>query len=152
MAEHLLETRGITKAFPGVKALKGVDFTLDPGEIVSLCGCNGAGKSTFCSIIGGLYPQTEGEIFLNGKPIKMTSPSEAEAEGIATVHQEPSLVPRLNVVENIFLNNAVISAFRPGVNAYALDEYNRPLYERQGIPFVKHNSPLVRKNIYNIKK
>ncbi len=65
----------------------------------------------FADIIGGLYPQTEGEIFLNGKPIKMTSPSEAEAEGIATVHQEPSLVPRLNVVENIFLNNELTGRF-----------------------------------------
>lgn len=107
MAEHLLEVRGVTKVFPGVKALKGIDFTLDAGEIVSFCGCNGAGKSTFCSIIGGLYPQTEGEIILNGKSIRMSSPIEAEAEGIATVHQEPSLVPRLNVVENIFLNNEI---------------------------------------------
>lgn len=104
MGEYILEARGIKKSFHGVKALKGVDFTLSKGEIVSLIGTNGAGKSTLCSIIAGIYSCDEGEIKLNGKPIKITSPIVADEAGIGIVHQEPTLVPRLTIAENIFLN------------------------------------------------
>ena len=104
MSEYILEARGIKKSFHGVKALKGVDFTLSQGEIVSLIGTNGAGKSTLCSIIAGIYAYDEGEIKLNGEPVKITSPIVADEVGIGIVHQEPTLVPRLTIAENIFLN------------------------------------------------
>lgn len=104
MSEYILEARGIKKAFHGVKALKGVDFTLSKGEIVSLIGANGAGKSTLCSIIAGIYTCDEGEIKLDGSPVKITSPMVADELGIGIVHQEPTLVPRLSVIENMFLN------------------------------------------------
>lgn len=104
MSEYILECKGIKKSFHGVHALKGVDFTLSRGEIVSLIGTNGAGKSTLCSIIAGIYSCDEGEIILDGKPVKITSPIVADELGIGIVHQEPTLVPRLTVAENIFLN------------------------------------------------
>ncbi|MHB8064862.1 MAG: sugar ABC transporter ATP-binding protein [Ruminiclostridium sp.] len=103
MQQAFLELKKIYKSFPGVKALKGVDFHLNKGEIVSLIGTNGAGKSTLCSIVAGIYPHDAGEITLDGKSVKITSPKVAESLGIGIVHQEPTLVPQLTIVKNMFL-------------------------------------------------
>lgn len=95
--------RGIRKAFPGVLALDGVDFTLRAGEIQSLMGENGAGKSTLIKILTGVYQPDSGEIILEGKPIQPRSPLEAQRLGISTVYQEVNLAPNLSVAENLFL-------------------------------------------------
>jgi ribose transport system ATP-binding protein len=102
--EPLLELRKISKRFPGVNALKGVDFSIDGGEIVSLVGTNGAGKSTLSSIIAGIYTPDEGEILIEGKAVKILNPNIAEELGIGIVHQEPTLVPNMSVAANLFLN------------------------------------------------
>jgi len=107
MQEPLLFLKNIHKEFPGVKALKGVDFTLEKGKIVSLVGTNGAGKSTLSSIIAGIYPPNQGEIFIEGKNVTISDPKVAEQLGIGIVHQEPTLVPNMTVVENIFLNKEI---------------------------------------------
>ncbi len=95
--------RGITKTFPGVKALDGVDFTLAPGEIHALLGENGAGKSTLVKVLTGVHPADAGTIELDGVPIRPESPAAAQDLGIATVYQEVNLVPTMTVAENLTL-------------------------------------------------
>ncbi len=99
----LLEMRGMTKSFPGVLALAGVDFELRGGEIHALVGENGAGKSTLMKILAGVVTKDEGEIIFNGRQIAPQNPAEAQALGISLVHQELSLAPNLTVAENIFV-------------------------------------------------
>lgn len=107
--EYILEAKGITKTFPGVKALDRVDFQLKKGEIHALVGENGAGKSTFSKILSGVYTPTEGELFLNGEKVRISHPLQAISLGIGMVYQERNLVPFFNAVENIFLNKEATS-------------------------------------------
>ena len=100
---HLLRLRGLTKNFPGVRALANVDFTLRRGEVHALMGENGAGKSTLIKVLTGVYPRDGGEIFLDGKAVEPHSPQEAQRLGISTVYQEVNLIPHLSVAENICL-------------------------------------------------
>ncbi|HEY3103858.1 MAG TPA: xylose ABC transporter ATP-binding protein [Pyrinomonadaceae bacterium] len=105
MNSPLLQMKEITKSFPGVKALDGVTFDLDRGEIHALVGENGAGKSTLIKILAGVYPHPEygGEIILDGSERRFASVRESEQAGIAIIFQELSLVKELSVAENIFL-------------------------------------------------
>lgn len=98
-----LEMRGITKRFPGVLANDNVDFDVKAGEIHALLGENGAGKSTLMKILYGLYQPNEGEIFLNGRPIKIQSPTDSINHGIGMIHQHFMLVDNLTVAENVAL-------------------------------------------------
>ncbi len=98
-----IEMRGISKYFPGVMALKNVNLVIKSGEIHALVGENGAGKSTFLNIIGGLFQQDEGEISLNNSQIIIDSPKKAELLGISIIHQELPLIGELNIAQNIFL-------------------------------------------------
>ena len=99
----LLQLRGITKRFPGVVALAGVDFSVRAGEIHALLGENGAGKSTLIKVLTGVHPADAGTIELAGQRIAPDSPSAAERAGISTVYQEVNLIPALSVAENISL-------------------------------------------------
>ena len=99
----LLEMQNIGKSFPGVRALRGVDFDLHAGEIHALVGENGAGKSTLMKILGGVYPQYDGEIRIGGEVRHFRSVHESESAGVAVVFQELSLVREMTVGENIFL-------------------------------------------------
>jgi len=102
--EVYLSTEGITKVFPGVKALDNVNISIRTGEITSLVGENGAGKSTLVKIISGVYDYDKGKIFIKGKEIKYKSPLEALLKyKIACVHQDSTLIPEMSVVENFFL-------------------------------------------------
>jgi simple sugar transport system ATP-binding protein len=98
-----VELRGITKKFPGVLANANVNFEVRAGEIHALLGENGAGKSTLMKILYGLYQPNEGEILINGTPVKIKSPSDAMRQGIGMVHQHFQLVPPFTVAENIAL-------------------------------------------------
>ncbi len=98
----ILETVGISKTFPGVRALRNVDFTLFPGEIHTLMGQNGAGKSTLINVLTGVHLHDAGDIRLGGKPVNFASPLHAEAAGIRTLYQEVNLCPNLSVAENVF--------------------------------------------------
>lgn len=99
----ILSLEGITKEFPGVKALDSVDFRLLPGEIHALVGENGAGKSTLIKIISGAYGCNKGKIFIEGKEVQINVPQNAINFGISTIYQEFTLVPHLSVAENLFL-------------------------------------------------
>ena len=100
-----LELRGITKRFGPVVANDRVDFDLRRGEVHALLGENGAGKSTLMSILYGLYHPDEGEVLVDGEPVKVDSPSKAIDLGIGMVHQHFMLVPVMSVTENIVLGN-----------------------------------------------
>ncbi|MBX7135570.1 MAG: ATP-binding cassette domain-containing protein [Fimbriimonadaceae bacterium] len=99
----LIEARGVVKAYGGVRALSGVDIELLGGEVHALCGENGAGKSTLNRILCGAVRPNAGEILLDGLPVQFASVAEAEAAGIAIVHQEPTTFPDLDAVDNIGL-------------------------------------------------
>ena len=99
----VLELRGITKQFPGVLANDHVDFDLRRGEVHALLGENGAGKSTLMNILYGLYHPDEGEILLEGKPVRIDSPHDAIKHGIGMVHQHFMLIPVMTVAENVVL-------------------------------------------------
>ncbi len=94
---------GIEKAFPGIKALDGAEFTLKPGEVHALLGINGAGKSTLIKVLSGVYPKDGGRIFLDGEEIRIDRPQDAMDHGIATVYQDPQVVPSFSGYENIYL-------------------------------------------------
>lgn len=102
-AEAVLMLRGITKTFGGVVALSDTDFDVRKGEVHAICGENGAGKSTLCNIVTGIYQPTEGEMYWNGKQVRIFHPSEALTMGIAMVYQERNLIPSLTGAQNICL-------------------------------------------------
>lgn len=101
--EILLEMKGIVKNFPGVRALKGVDFSVAKGEVHALMGENGAGKSTLIKTLTGIYTKDEGTIRFDGREINPRSTLEAQKEGISTIYQELNLSPFQTVYENMFL-------------------------------------------------
>ena len=102
--ENLLEMKDIHKRFPGVYALKGVNFELKKGEVHALVGENGAGKSTLINILGGIHTPDRGGISIEGKQVHIANVLDARTLGINIIHQEMVLVPYLSVAENIFLN------------------------------------------------
>ena len=105
----ILSMQHITKRFPGVVALDDVSFDVYPGEVHALVGENGAGKSTLMNIMSGTYTDYEGQLLLNGEPVKFHNPRDAQNAGIVMIHQELNLVPELTVYENIFLGREHVS-------------------------------------------
>ncbi|PCN48169.1 ABC transporter ATP-binding protein [Curtobacterium sp. 'Ferrero'] len=107
MADTILEMRDITKTFPGVKALQGVSIEVERGQVHAICGENGAGKSTLMKVLSGVYPHGsfDGEILLDGQPVRFGSINDSEAAGVVIIHQELALSPFLSIAENIFLGN-----------------------------------------------
>ncbi|MGJ7037332.1 putative xylitol transport system ATP-binding protein [Shinella sp. BE166] len=103
MTQYLVEARGVSKSFDGVPALVNGEITLAPGEVLALCGGNGAGKSTFLNILMGLLQRDEGTVRIHGREVNFRSPADALAESIAIITQELSPVPDMTAAENIFL-------------------------------------------------
>jgi ribose transport system ATP-binding protein len=99
----MLEIRAVSKSFPGVRALHAVSFTVEHGEVHALVGENGAGKSTLMKILSGAYTDFQGDLMLDGQPLVLGGPRDAQLRGIATIYQELNLIPELTVAENIFL-------------------------------------------------
>jgi simple sugar transport system ATP-binding protein len=97
----LLQTRGLTVDYPGVRALDDLDFDVRPGEVHALMGENGAGKSTLVRVLTGLHTPTSGSIEISGKPATLRSVHESESRGISTVHQEIDLIPTMSIADNI---------------------------------------------------
>jgi ribose transport system ATP-binding protein len=134
MSNPILEMRGVSKSFFGIKALRSVDLTVYPGEIHALMGENGAGKSTLMKILSGAYtPDPGGKIIIEGKPVHIDGPLGGRAAGISIIYQELSLAPNLSVAENIYLGREISrsgllarGAMRAGVG---------PMLERLGADF-----------------
>jgi ribose transport system ATP-binding protein len=106
----LLRMREVSKSFPGVRALKGVQLQVKAGEVVALLGENGAGKSTLMNILAGVHADYAGSIEVAGQPVRIHSPKEAQRLGIAMIHQELNLVPQLSIADNVFLGRELRSS------------------------------------------
>lgn len=125
----LLRMKNIHKTFPGVYALKAVDFELRAGEVHAILGENGAGKSTLIKVLGGIYAADQGEIYIEGKKVEIRSVKDAQNNGIAIIHQELVLVPYMTVAENIYLGREpmkgkfVNSAFMHEKAQHLIDSY-----------------------------
>ena len=113
---QLLSLSGVSKEFPGVKALNNVHFDLNKGEVHALVGENGAGKSTLMKILSGIYKKDTGEITYQGNHVNVSSPIEAHHLGISIIHQELNLMPHLTVAENIFIGREDRKKVRPFLN------------------------------------
>jgi ribose transport system ATP-binding protein len=113
MAQPMFEASGISKSFPGVKALQDVSLRMEAGSIHALLGENGAGKSTLIKIITGLHRPDTGTLMLDGAPFELGGPRDAMAMRIGVVHQERNLIPRFSVGENIYLEQLAAHPLRP---------------------------------------
>ncbi len=107
-----LVMRGVSKSYPGVQALSGVDFDVRRGEVHALVGENGAGKSTLVKILAGAVAADEGTIEIDGKPVRITTPRQAEERGISIIYQEFNLVPSLSVAANVWLGREPVRGAR----------------------------------------
>jgi len=103
MNDPILKIEKVTKSFPGVVALDGIDFDLFPGEVHVLIGENGAGKSTLIKLLSGVYPKDSGRFLFDGKEVSLHTIHEAQSLGITTIYQEMNLIPNLTIAQNIFL-------------------------------------------------
>jgi simple sugar transport system ATP-binding protein len=102
-SQTILKMVGIHKWFGRVHALQGVDFAVKKGEVVGLCGDNGAGKSTLIKVASGYHCADEGQIYFEGREVRMNSPHDARTLGIETVYQEQALCPHLSIARNVFM-------------------------------------------------
>ena len=123
--------RGIVKSFPGVRALKGVELDLRPGEVHALLGENGAGKSTLIKVLGGAHRPDEGSIEINGETVEIASPADSQRAGVGIIYQEFNLVPAMTARENIFLGQ---EGSRVGILPVREERRKaRELFERLGV-------------------
>lgn len=113
MAEYKLELKNVSKSFPGVKALDGVQLNLRPGSVLALMGENGAGKSTLMKCLFGIYHMDEGEIYIDGQKVEIKDPDDAMAKGVAMVHQELQPVPARSIAENMYLGRFPVHKYGP---------------------------------------
>jgi ribose transport system ATP-binding protein len=125
--------RGISKRFPGVVALDRVDLEVGQGEVVALCGENGAGKSTLVKILGGVCQPDEGEILVDGRPVRITGVIEAMRLGIAFIHQELNVLDNLDVAANVFLGREPRLGLLPLIDRRKIHADTAPLLRRLGL-------------------
>lgn len=138
----LVELRGVSKRFGRVLALKGVSFDLYPGEIHCLLGDNGAGKSTLIKILSGVFPPTTGEYLFQGEPVRLSSPREALALGIATVYQDLALQPLMSVLRNFILGREPLKGPFGVIDFARAEAAVRQSLERLGIHITDLHQPV----------
>jgi rhamnose transport system ATP-binding protein len=112
VSEPILTLSGISKRFPGVRALNDISLSLQPGRVTALIGENGAGKSTLVKILTGIYRPDAGEIRVGGKAQSFSSPKDSWAAGIAAIHQETVMFDELSVAENLFMGHMPVGSAR----------------------------------------
>ena len=133
----ILEMKGITKRFPGVLALDHVDLTVYPGQVLALVGENGAGKSTLMKVLSGVHQMDEGEILMEGKPVKIENPLASQLMGISIIYQELSVLDNMNIAENIFLGREKRSG-RVFVDKKTMHAEARSLLDEVGLEVDTH--------------
>ncbi|HMP82171.1 MAG TPA: sugar ABC transporter ATP-binding protein [Verrucomicrobiota bacterium] len=145
-ATPLLEMRGISKRFPGVVALDNVSLSIGKGEVLALCGENGAGKSTLMKILGGVYQPDEGQLFIDGQPVKISNVNDAMRLGVAFIHQELNVLDNLDVAANVFLGREpVIGPFKL-INRGKIYADTQPYLKRLGLD-ISSRTPLSKLSI-----
>ena len=112
MPEPLLEARDVIKSFGKVQALRGVNFTVYPNEVVALIGDNGAGKSTLVKTLVGVHPPDSGQLFFEGEPVSISTPHDSRDLGIETVYQDLALAAEIDPAANMFMGRELV---RPGL-------------------------------------
>ncbi|MDL2206658.1 sugar ABC transporter ATP-binding protein [Eubacteriales bacterium OttesenSCG-928-N13] len=132
MPDKILEITGVTKIFPGVKALDDVQFDLYPGEIHALMGENGAGKSTFIKVLTGVHQPDHGQILMDGQPVVMSDPLVAQRHGIAAIYQHLAAYPDLSVAENIFMGHELLEGPLKRINWKKTNQMARELLQSLG--------------------
>ena len=130
----VLQMRGITKTYPGVRALEDVDLEVREGEVHALVGENGAGKSTLMKVLAGAHPKDAGTIVLSGRSVEMDSPQKAMDLGVSIIYQEFNLVPYLNAAENIFLGREPRAAIPGFVDFKTMYREAQQVIDRLGVP------------------
>jgi D-xylose transport system ATP-binding protein len=120
--KHLLALKGVSQSFGPVQALDNVDFEVDAGEVVALVGDNGAGKSTLVKAMDGVQPADSGEMYFEGRPVRVADPKAAAQLGITTVFQDLALCDNLDVVANLFLGQEEVAGDGAPVPVHTLDE------------------------------
>ena len=131
VGDVILTMKGIDKSFPGVHALKEVDFDLRKGEVHALMGENGAGKSTLMKVLTGIYSKDSGTITFEGQEVNFTTPKEAQDIGISIVHQELNMMNHLTVAQNIFIGREKMNGKL--INDKKMNEEAAKLFERLNI-------------------
>jgi ribose transport system ATP-binding protein len=134
--EELFRLEGVSKSFPGVKALDNVSLSVNKGEVHGLVGENGAGKSTLMKIMTGVYHADAGQIYIEGKPVRVDSTRKAQELGIAIIFQELNLCPHLTVADNIFIGRPRMSG--PMINDRAMHAQARRILDELGIGINTH--------------
>lgn len=137
MAEYRLEMRGVSKSFPGVKALDKVNLKIRPGTVHALMGENGAGKSTLMKCLFGIYHMDEGEVFVDGQKVEIQNPDEALHKGLAMVHQELQPIPARTIAENMYLGRFPVKSFGPikVIDHKTMNEEAKKWLENVKMPF-----------------
>jgi ribose transport system ATP-binding protein len=141
MTTPLVEMRNISKAFPGVQALKDVSLAVHSGEVHMLVGQNGAGKSTLIKILYGAYRPDKGEFLLNGQPVHIESTRDASRLGIAVIFQEFSLVPFLDIAQNIFLGREFGGRIPGAVDRVRMHREARKILDELGVDLDTRTRP-----------
>jgi len=131
VAEELIRMVNITKFYGRVKALEGVNLTVNRGEVVGLLGDNGAGKSTLIKVLSGAIPATDGQIYVRGKLVEMKSTTDAIGNGIETIYQDSALVTQLSIARNLFLGR------EPTRRPVFLNRLDLPMMERVASDLLK---------------
>ncbi len=134
MSEIQMRVSGVSKSFPGVKALSNIDFAVRKGTVHALCGENGAGKSTLMKIVNGLYKADEGQIFIDEKPVEIKNPIQARELGISMIAQELNYASELSVEENIFMGRLPVNKFGK-VNWKKVRSEATKFLEEQNLPY-----------------
>lgn len=137
MAEYRLEMRGVSKSFPGVKALDKVNLQIRPGTVHALMGENGAGKSTLMKCLFGIYHMDEGEVYVDGEKVNIGNPDEALHKGLAMVHQELQPVPERTIAENMYLGRYPTKSVGPlkVIDHKTMNEEAKKWLENVKMPF-----------------
>jgi ribose transport system ATP-binding protein len=148
--------RGIAKRFPGVVALDNVSLEIGAGEVVALCGENGAGKSTLMKILGGVYQPDEGQVLVDGQPVKIANVTDAMKLGIAFIHQELNVLDNLDIAANVFLGREPLSTPFKLINRRKLHADTEPFLKRLGLDIPSHtlvrDLPIAQQQMVEIAK